>query len=397
MLDINWADVLGVLESCKLYLIGFGVVLLLAIIVMIACRKMKKCNKKFIRKEALCAIVLAVVVTANLICYGPLANLITLSTGEGTISEETSITAGELCEDIAEEGIVLLKNDKTLPLSVGTKLNVFGWASTNPCYGGTGSGSLSDAYETVSLLQGLENAGFELNTELSDFYTTYRSERPVVGMFEQDFTLPEPPVSTYTDTLLDNAKAFSNTAVVVITRVGGEGADLPTDVSKVTFTDNAEDYKEFPEGEHYLQLSQSEKNMIDMVCSNFDDVVVVYNGANAFELGFLNEYPQIKSAIWCPGTGQSGFNALGAILNGDINPSGKTIDTFVYDLKATPTANNFGAYTYSNMEEFAAQAFGKPTLPNFIYSKSPLFSMVFRVLGTHSAPIPHQFFAAHHF
>lgn len=366
MLDINWADVLGVLKSCKPYLIGFGIVLVLAIIVMIACRKMKECNKKFIRKEALCAILLAFVVTANLICYGPLANLITLSTGEGTISEETSIAAGELCEDIAEEGIVLLKNDKQLPLSASTKLNVFGWASTNPCYGGTGSGSLSDAYETVSLLQGLENAGFELNTELSDFYTTYRSDRPIVGMFEQDFTLPEPPVSTYTDALIDNAKAFSNTAVVVITRVGGEGADLPTDVSKVNFTDNSEEYKEFQEGEHFLQLSESEKNMIDMVCSNFDDVVVVYNGANAFELGFVNEYPQIKSAIWCPGTGQSGFNALGAILNGDVNPSGKTIDTFVYDLEATPTANNFGNFVYSNMDEFAAQSFGTPTLPTFV-------------------------------
>lgn len=366
MLDINWADVISVLNSCKPYLIGFGIVALLAIIIMVACMKMEKRKKKLIRKQAGIAILLAAVVTANLVSFGPLSSLITLATGGGTITKETSEAAGALSEEIAEEGIVLLKNDSLLPIAADTKLNVFGWASTNPCYGGTGSGSLSDAYETVSLLQGLENAGFTLNNELSDFYTSYRSDRPVVGMFEQDFTLPEPPADTYTDTLLSNAKAFSDTAVVVITRVGGEGADLPTDISKVTFNDNSEDYKEFEDGEHFLQLSQSEKDMVELVCSNFNNVVLVYNGANAFEFGFLNEYPQIKSAIWCPGTGQSGFNALGSIISGAVNPSGKTTDTVVYDLESTPTANNFGSYTYTNMDEFAGDNFGTPTVPTFI-------------------------------
>ena len=103
-----------------------------------------------------------------------MSSLISLATGNGTITEETSDEATALCTEIAEEGIVLLKNEgNTLPIA-GGNLNVFGWASTNPCYGGTGSGSLSDAYETVSLLQGLEHAGFTLNKELSDFYTTYR-------------------------------------------------------------------------------------------------------------------------------------------------------------------------------------------------------------------------------
>ncbi len=92
--------------------------------------------------------------------------------------------------------------------------------------------------------------------------------------------------------------------------------------------------------------------MLDLVYSNFDNVVVVYNGANAMELGFLNDYDQIKGALWCPGTGQSGFNALGSILSGDVNPPGKTSDTFVADLTATPTANNFGSFFYDNTEEF---------------------------------------------
>ena len=97
--------------------------------------------------------------------------MISLAMGNGTITDETSDESTALVQEIAEEGIVLLKNDGTLPLAADSNLNVFGWASTNPCYGGTGSGALSDAYPTVSLLQGLEDAGFNLNTELSDFYT----------------------------------------------------------------------------------------------------------------------------------------------------------------------------------------------------------------------------------
>lgn len=314
------------------------------------------------------AMVLALIITVNLICWGPMASLISLATGSGTITEETSNKATELCTEIAEEGIVLLKNDSSLlPLKADANLNVFGWASTNPCYGGTGSGSLSDAYETVSLLKGLEDAGFKLNNALSDFYKEYRADRPSVGMWAQDWTLPEPVKTSYSQEMLSGAKSFSDIAMVVITRVGGEGADLPSDVSKVTYTDNSKDYKDFEAGDHYLQLSKTEKDLVDLVCSNFDNVILVYNGANAMELGFLNEYKQIKSAIWCPGTGQSGFEALGEIISGDINPSGKTSDTFVKDLTKTPEYNNFGSFTYDNMADFSGKAFkGEDTYPSFV-------------------------------
>ena len=353
MLAINMDDVVNVLNSCEPYLIALGVVLALAIVVTVACMKLKKPVKKLVRKEAWIAFLLAVVVIVNLICFIPMSSMISLAMGNGAITDETSDEATALVQEIAEEGIVLLKNDGTLPLAADSNLNVFGWASTNPCYGGTGSGALSDAYPTVSLLQGLEDAGFKLNTELSDFYTAYRADRPEVGMWAQDWTLPEPTADSYTDEMIANAKEFSDTAMVVITRVGGEGADLPTDVSKVTYTDNSTEYKDFEAGEHYLQLNKTERDMLDLVCSNFDNVVVVYNGANAMELGFINEYSQIKSAIWCPGTGQSGFEALGEIVAGTVNPSGKTSDTFVADLTATPTWNNFGNFKYDNMDEYA--------------------------------------------
>ncbi len=372
MLSINMDDVVNVLNSCKPYIIALVVVLALAIIVTVACMKVKKPLKQLVRKEAWLAFLLALVIIVNMICFIPMSSMISLAMGNGTISDETSEEAKGLVQEIAEEGIVLLKNeDNTLPLASDSNLNVFGWASTNPCYGGTGSGSLSDAYPTVSLLQGLEDAGFNLNTELSDFYTDYRADRPEVGMWAQDWTLPEPTADSYSDDLIANAKEFSDTAMVVITRVGGEGADLPTDVSQVTYEDNSKDYKDFEDGEHYLQLSQTEKDMLDLVCSNFDNVVVVYNGANAMELGFVNEYSQIKSAIWCPGTGQSGFEALGEIVAGTINPSGKTADTFVADLTATPTWNNFGDFDYDNVDEFEYTQTGftgetETTAPTFV-------------------------------
>ena len=122
-------------------------------------------------------------------------------------------------------------------------------------------------------------------------------------------------------------------AVVVLSRKAGEGHnDIPMDVRKAAYDNNSDEYDDFPEGEHYLQLSQTERDMVDMVCSNFDNVIVVYNGANQFELGFADEYPQIKSVVWCPGTGNVGFNALGKVFSGEVNPSGKTPDTFVYDM-----------------------------------------------------------------
>ena len=388
MLSINIEDVIKVLNSMKPQLIGFGVVLVLAIVAMIACMKLPKAKKYMIRCQAGLAILLALVITVNLICFGPMNTMISLATGSGSISEETGAEATDLVEDIADEGIVLLKNEgSTLPLTAGS-LNVFGWASTNPVYGGTGSGALNDAYHTVTLLEGLENAGFTLNTELSDFYTAYRADRPSIAMGTQDWTLPEPPASTYTDEMMANAKAFSDTALVVISRSGGEGADLPTDMAAVidgswqdgttsyagSYTNNSTEYADFEQGQHYLELSKTERDMLDLVCSNFENVIVVYNGANTMELGFADEYTQIKSVLWCPGTGQSGFNALGSILAGTVNPSGKTADTFVYDLTATPTWNNFHAFSYTNADEFAAAGFMiKSTTPHFINHNESIY------------------------
>ena len=362
MISVEMEDVLAVLQLCKPYIIGIVAALVIGIVIMIACRRMCRDKKFLIRREAAIAMVLAVVVCVNMICFGPMATLIGLATGNGTLSDETNEEAAEVAEEIMEDGIVLLKNESLLPLNETKKLNIFGWESINPAYGGAGSGGINDLYDIVSLNQGLENAGFSINQELVDFYNNYGADNPEMSIQKQSWTLPEPPVDTYSDELIKSAKEYSDVAVVVLSRKAGEGHnDIPMDVRKAAYDNNSDEYDDFPEGEHYLQLSQTERDMVDMVCSNFDNVIVIYNGANQFELGFADEYPQIKSVVWCPGTGNVGFNALGKVFSGEVNPSGKTPDTFVYDMTTAPWWNNAEKTEYTNLADMAVEGMNAGT------------------------------------
>lgn len=362
MISVEMEDVLAVLQLCKPYIIGIIAALVIGIVIMIACRRMSRGKKFLIRGEAAIAMVLAVVVCVNMICFGSMSTLIGLATGNGTLSDETNEEAAEVAEEIMEDGIVLLKNESLLPLNETKKLNIFGWESINPAYGGAGSGGINDLYDIVSLNQGLENAGFSINQELVDFYNNYGADNPEMSIQKQSWTLPEPPVDTYSDELIKSAKEYSDVAVVVLSRKAGEGHnDIPMDVRKAAYDNNSDEYDDFPEGEHYLQLSQTERDMVDMVCSNFDNVIVVYNGANQFELGFADEYPQIKSVVWCPGTGNVGFNALGKVFSGEVNPSGKTPDTFIYDMTTAPWWNNAEKTEYTNLADMAVEGMNAGT------------------------------------
>jgi len=353
---------LAVLQLCKPYIIGIIAALVIGIVIMVACRRMSRDKRFLIRGEAVIAMVLAVVVCVNMICFGPMATLIGLATGNGTLSDETNEEAAEVAEEIMEDGIVLLKNESLLPLNETKKLNIFGWESINPAYGGAGSGGINDLYDIVSLNQGLENAGFSINQKLVDFYNNYGADDPEMSIQKQSWTLPEPPVDTYSDELIKSAKEYSDVAVVVLSRKAGEGHnDIPMDVRKAAYDNNSDEYDDFPEGEHYLQLSQTERDMVDMVCSNFDNVIVIYNGANQFELGFADEYPQIKSVVWCPGTGNVGFNALGKVFSGEVNPSGKTPDTFIYDMTTAPWWNNAEKTEYTNLADMAVEGMNAGT------------------------------------
>ena len=362
MISVEMEDVLAVLQLCKPYIIGIVAALVIGIVIMIACRRMSKEKRFLVRGEAAIAMLLAVVICVSMICFGPMATLIGLATGSGTISNETNEEAAGVAEEIMEDGIVLLKNESLLPLNETKKLNIFGWESINPAYGGAGSGGINGLYDIVSLNQGLENAGFSINQELVDFYNNYGADNPEMSIQKQSWTLPEPPVDTYSDKLIKNAKDYSDVAVVVLSRKAGEGHnDIPMDVSKAAYDNNSDEYDDFPEGEHYLQLSQTERDMVDMVCSNFNNVIVIYNGANQFELGFTNEYPQIKSVVWCPGTGNVGFNALGKVFSGEVNPSGKTPDSFVYDMTTAPWWNNAEKTEYTNLADMAVEGMNAGT------------------------------------
>ena len=362
MISVEMEDVLAVLQLCKPYIIGIIAALVIGIVIMIACRRMSRDKRFLIRGEAAIAMVLAVAVCVNMICFGPMATLIGLATGNGTLSDETNEEAAGVAEEIMEDGIVLLKNESLLPLNETKKLNIFGWESINPAYGGAGSGGINDLYDIVSLNQGLENAGFSINQELVDFYNNYGADDPEMSIQKQSWTLPEPPVDTYSDELIKSAKEYSDVAVVVLSRKAGEGHnDIPMDVRKAAYDNNSDEYDDFPEGEHYLQLSQTERDMVDMVCSNFDKVIVIYNGANQFELGFADEYPQIKSVVWCPGTGNVGFNALGKVFSGEVNPSGKTPDTFIYDMTTAPWWNNAEKTEYTNLADMAVEGMNAGT------------------------------------
>ena len=361
MLQINMADVMNVIGSLTPYLIAIGVLFVLALIITFAVNKKtvkEVATRKIVHSESWLVALVGIVVAVSMMLTGPLSTLLNNATiTKYTLSDATVSKANELAKDVQSEAVTLLKNDDSnLPLS-GKKVNVFGWGSTNPVYGGTGSGSMSDQYETVSMLDGMKQAGLKTNTELSKLYTDYRKDRPEVGMFAQDWTLPEVPAKQYSDKLVSDAKDFSDEAVVVLTRVGGEGADLPTDMKAkgITYKNNSKDYDDFQKGESFLQLSKTERDMIDLVTSNFKKVTLVYNGANTFQFDFLNDYPQIQSVVWCPPAGQTGFSALGEVLAGETNPSGKTSDTFLKDLTKSVSYNNFGKFEYTNMADKAAK------------------------------------------
>ena len=295
-MGVSKADLETYVDLCKNYIwLLLGLIVAAIVIIVVARHIKKKGIKRFVRWTTVIALLAAIVLIVNAICWGPLqSNLSTiLNASSVELSEQTIADSKDVIQRVGEEGLVLVKNDGLLPLTDTKALNVFGWGSTNPILGGTGSGS-SDGSSAVGILGSLKSAGFSTNETLSQMYMDYRADRPSVGMYAQDWTLPEPTVDAYTDDVMSQATGFSDTAVIVISRSGGEGADLPVDMNAVihgtynvagsvsvvpdkygyyngTYTNNG-DYDDFEPGEHYLELSVTEENMVEKVCSSFDKV-----------------------------------------------------------------------------------------------------------------------------
>lgn len=276
--------------------------------------------------------------------------------------KEVLKAANELNEELVEEGIVLLKNnDNSLPLQKESKITVFGKNSTNLVLGGTGSNASSSGKNTKSIYDSLEGAGFKVNPKMRDFYQNDSKSgdgRPAApGMNSTitgltGFPIGETPVSKYDNEVKNSFKDYNDAAVVVISRIGGEGFDLPRSMFYDGKSYQNWDGDQIIPGarskdDHYLQLDQNETDMLKLACENFDNVVVVLNSPTSMELGFLDDIEhyaysdKIKSCLWLGTPGNTGVMALGRILNGEVNPSGRTVDTFARNFKDDPTWNNF--------------------------------------------------------
>ena len=266
-----------------------------------------------------------------------------VTTGQSLTVEQAAEQSRAMAQELVQEGAVLLKDqNNALPLAEGTAVNLFGYGSVDPIYGGSGSGA-SDTSSNIDLVTGLTNAGFTVNQELVDFYKKSGVSRAAQKGFEgSNFTPAEVPAAQYTDALLQNAKAFSDVAIVTISRVGGEGGDLPQDMY-------AAGYSKTDDGRHYLELTQDEEDLLALIkAQGFGKVIVLINSSNAMELGFLED-DSIDAALWIGSLGSTGFNAVGEILSGKVNPSGRLSDTYAYDLTTAPAYWNAGDFTYSNL------------------------------------------------
>ncbi len=388
------ADVANYVRAAGGYVYAILGILAAVVVVMVAAQfVVKKGARHVVRWTGALAGVLAIVLVVNLVCFGPMYAMVSgvLNASKAEISDDVVANSLAVVQETGEEGMVLLKNDGLLPLSSDVSaLNVFGWASAHPVFSGTGSAASGDAsIPQTDIITSLNEAGFATNEELTKMYADYGKDywggdRPVINMTTQDWSLPEPTKEYYTSSVMGSAEAFSDTAVIVIGRSGGENADLPSDMKAVidgtfdvaatdavqqsvshnynstraTFYNNTKAYDEFGEGDHYLQLSQSEKDLVETVCSSFDKVIVVVNANNVMELDWVDGYDSIGAVILAPGTGASGMKALGEILNGTVNPSGKTVDTYPYDLKSAPNWNhtgNSGNHLYTNVNDVTKQ------------------------------------------
>ncbi len=253
------------------------------------------------------------------------------------ISDETRAKSLEIANKIESEGIVMLKNeDDVLPLKAG-KVNVFGAASCSLAFAGAaGSGAVRSS-DAVGFYDALTNAGVEYNEELYNLYANYTGTKVDSGLIgyvgdvlEQFFGggQSEMPVKKLTDKVMKNAVEYSDTAIMVIGRVGTEMKDLSVE---------------------QLNLNDDEKAMVDKVCSVFSKVIVVFNISNIMDMSWINDYDSVKAALimWLPG--EAATSSVARVLTGEVNPSGKLADTVSYDIEDHPASENFGNYMYKGV------------------------------------------------
>ena len=272
--------------------------------------------------------------------------------------EELEAHDREIAEQLTGEGAVLLKNNGALPLSAGDKVSTLSHSSVDIVTCGTGSADI-DTSNAPTLKEALEEVGLEVNPTLWDFYTTGAGadyvRTPGKGVSLGDraaWHINEVPISLYgtnveaadvaagaeiTDVRSSFAE-YGDAAIVTISRVAGEGADL--------------EYGDYTDGTNVLSLTQEERDMLEMANEEFDKVIVLINSTNALECDFIDDPAYgVDAVLWIGYTGTWGLNAVADILVGNVNPSGKLVDTYCYDNTTAPGLVGYYAQTYSNFDE----------------------------------------------
>ncbi len=311
----------------------------------------------------------------NLLFGGERANIVEDNRDEWynrefSSKEEVFDAANDFVIDVEKEGIVLLKNDnQVLPLSLEkAKVSVFGKNSVDLVYSGSGSASASGTTEGKTLFESLDAAGISFNETLKSFYEdngksgSGRPDNPAMtsGQRLSGFGTGETPLSNYTKDVKDSYSDYMDAAIVVISRIGGEGFDLPR---TMTVTFGGEEIEGASLGSHYLELDENEKDLLKHVEENFSNVIVVLNVGTTMEIPELESDENIDSILWIGFPGSTGIMALGQILTGldengnQISPSGHTVDTWAADFTKDPTWYNTGVYgsEYGNRYLYAGE------------------------------------------
>ena len=307
---------------------------------------------------AVTALLLAVGIVADVAMFGVFPSSLDKAfpgqNGDPELQKTSYANGLSVAQKIEEEGAVLLKNDGALPLAgTNRKINLLGYASANPVYGGTGSGGSSYTANRTDFVKAFTDAGFEVNQNLVNLYSPKNNEGG--NTFSVDFSIPELPATEelakdmgveyqYTgDCSFEAMKDFSDTAVVVFSRKGGEGNDLPTSMAENT--SYAPD-----QSKHYLELNSAEQSLLEQAEATFDNVIVLINSGNAMELGFLND-EGVDAALWIGDPGDVGTIGIVNILTGAVNPSGRLPDIYPYAVETTPSYYNFDTFEYTNSND----------------------------------------------
>lgn len=315
-------------------------------------RIFKRSKAKLIALPIVAVILIGILIAANVVLnmFAPILHRV-FAGDSADIPKEVREEADAVVRKTAEESMVLLYNEETapgknfLPLTELSKVNLFGWGSTDGGFlltgGGSGGATVLDKDRKgrdrikVDLTDAFYEAGIEYNTKLTKAYTDFSSfdaDYRKGGTTGADVTesLKNPGASFYTTDRMNQAKTYSQTAVAVISRWGAENASGQELKSVGSYSNGS-----------FLKLTSAERAMFEKLNEYRFDVIVVLNVCNNIELGFLEEYDCIKACIFAGIPGQSGAIAIPEIIKGTVNPSGRISDTLPYDnQKLNPTYAN---------------------------------------------------------